>query len=62
MTVSHTELRREYSLLDLSFEEGEQLLRNSVRAAFLPPKEKEALWEKLSSYKGQWLPAHRGND
>ena len=62
MTVSHTELRREYSLLDLSFEEGEQLLRNSVEAAFLPPKEKEALWERLSSRKGQWLPAHRASN
>lgn len=62
MTVSHTDLRREYSLLDLSPKEGEQLLRNSVQAAFLPQKEKEALWEKLSSHKGQWLPAHRATN
>lgn len=46
MTVSRTTLRQEFGLLrslGLTSQECAMLLRNSVKASFLPPREKEAL-------------------
>lgn len=49
MTVSRTTLEGEFALLHITPQERRTLLRNSVRAAFLPEENKKALWRAVEA-------------
>ena len=59
MTVSNTSLKREYQLLKETFQLSDerllQLSENSVEAAFLPPKKKVKLEQKVKQEFLKWL-------
>ena len=59
MTVSNTSLKREYQLLKETFQLSDEMLlqlaENSVEAAFLPPKKKVKLEQKVKQEFLKWL-------